>query len=90
VREPGKPLIEPLAWRQPVDANSAPSTHHAAIIDQIGRVHQHADAASRVCQRIETPPVAGPVLGWRRTFDEDDEVVLEPPTGSPEDASRLT
>ena len=24
-------------------------------------------------------------LGWRRTFDEDDEVVLEPPTGSPED-----
>ena len=27
-------------------------------------------------------------LGWRRTFDEDDdhdEIVLEPPTGSPED-----
>ena len=24
-------------------------------------------------------------LGWRRTFDEDDEVVLEPPAGSPED-----
>jgi hypothetical protein len=30
------------------------------------------------------------VLGWRRTFDEDDEVVLEPPTGSPEDALGLT
>jgi predicted enzyme related to lactoylglutathione lyase len=24
-------------------------------------------------------------LGWRRTFDEDNEVVLEPPAGSPED-----
>ncbi len=24
-------------------------------------------------------------LGWRRTFEEDDEVVLEPPAGSPED-----
>jgi len=26
-----------------------------------------------------------PVLGWRRTFDNPDEVVLEPPTGSPQD-----
>jgi catechol 2,3-dioxygenase-like lactoylglutathione lyase family enzyme len=25
------------------------------------------------------------VLGWRRTYDEPDEVVLEPPAGSPED-----
>jgi catechol 2,3-dioxygenase-like lactoylglutathione lyase family enzyme len=25
------------------------------------------------------------VLGWRRTYDTDDEVVLEPPKGSPED-----
>jgi len=24
-------------------------------------------------------------LGWRRTYDTDDEVVLEPPAGSPED-----
>lgn len=24
-------------------------------------------------------------LGWRRTYDEPDEVVLEPPVGSPED-----
>jgi Glyoxalase-like domain len=24
-------------------------------------------------------------LGWRRTFDEGDEIVLEPPAGSPED-----
>jgi hypothetical protein len=24
-------------------------------------------------------------LGWRRTYEEDDEVVLEPPAGSPED-----
>ncbi len=24
-------------------------------------------------------------LGWRRTFEEADEVVLEPPAGSPED-----
>jgi predicted enzyme related to lactoylglutathione lyase len=25
------------------------------------------------------------VLGWRRTHDDGDEVVLEPPAGSPED-----
>jgi len=25
------------------------------------------------------------VLGWRRTYEEVDEVVLEPPAGSPED-----
>jgi catechol 2,3-dioxygenase-like lactoylglutathione lyase family enzyme len=24
-------------------------------------------------------------LGWRRTFEEEDQVVLEPPAGSPED-----
>jgi hypothetical protein len=24
-------------------------------------------------------------LGWRRTFDEEDQIVLEPPKGSPED-----
>ena len=24
-------------------------------------------------------------LGWRRTYDSDDEVVLEPPQGSPQD-----
>lgn len=24
-------------------------------------------------------------LGWRRTFERDDEIVLEPPEGSPED-----
>jgi hypothetical protein len=24
-------------------------------------------------------------LGWRRTFDEPDQIVLEPPAGSPED-----
>lgn len=26
-----------------------------------------------------------PALGWRRTLDDEDEVVLEPPAGSPED-----
>jgi predicted enzyme related to lactoylglutathione lyase len=25
------------------------------------------------------------LLGWRRTYEEDEEVVLEPPAGSPED-----
>jgi len=24
-------------------------------------------------------------LGWRRTFEDEDEIVLEPPAGSPED-----
>jgi catechol 2,3-dioxygenase-like lactoylglutathione lyase family enzyme len=24
-------------------------------------------------------------LGWRRTFEQDDEIALEPPEGSPED-----
>ncbi len=27
----------------------------------------------------------GAMLGWRRTYDSPDEVVLEPPAGSPED-----
>jgi catechol 2,3-dioxygenase-like lactoylglutathione lyase family enzyme len=26
-------------------------------------------------------------LGWRRTFEKEDEVVLEPPAGSPEDGA---
>jgi hypothetical protein len=26
-----------------------------------------------------------PALGWRRTLDDENEVVLEPPAGSPED-----
>jgi predicted enzyme related to lactoylglutathione lyase len=25
------------------------------------------------------------LLGWRRTYEDDDEIVLEPPTGSPEE-----
>ena len=25
------------------------------------------------------------VLGWRRTYEEESEIVLEPPSGSPED-----
>ena len=27
-------------------------------------------------------------LGWRRTFEEEDQVCLEPPVGSPEDCQR--
>ena len=43
------------------------------------------------CLNIDTADPAGiaafwqEALGWRRTFDEPDEVVLEPPAGSPED-----
>lgn len=43
------------------------------------------------CLCIDTTDPAGlaafwqEALGWRRTFEEDDEVVLEPPVGSPED-----
>ena len=43
------------------------------------------------CLCIDTADPAGlagfwqAALGWRRTHDEDDEVVLEPPQGSPED-----
>lgn len=43
------------------------------------------------CLCIDTPDPAAlaafwqAALGWRRTFEEDDEVVLEPPASSPED-----
>ena len=43
------------------------------------------------CLCIDTADPAGlaafwqAALGWRRTHDEDDEVVLEPPQDSPED-----
>src|ERR1017187_5375355 len=43
------------------------------------------------CLCIDTADPAGlaafwqSALGWRRTFERDDEVVLEPPEGSPED-----
>ena len=43
------------------------------------------------CLCIDTADPAGlarfwqAALGWRRMHDEDDEVVLEPPQGSPED-----
>jgi hypothetical protein len=43
------------------------------------------------CFCIDTTDPAGlanfweSALGWRRTFDRDDQVVLEPPAGTPED-----
>jgi Glyoxalase-like domain len=43
------------------------------------------------CLCIDTADPAGlagfwqSALGWRRTIERDDEVVLEPPAGSPED-----
>ncbi len=43
------------------------------------------------CLNIDTADPAGlasfweSALGWRRTHEQDDEVVLEPPAGSPED-----
>ena len=43
------------------------------------------------CLCIDTADPAGlagfwqAALGWRRTHEEDDQVVLEPPAGSPED-----
>ncbi len=43
------------------------------------------------CLCVDTADPAGlaafwqSALGWRRTFEQDDEVVLEPPEGSPED-----
>ena len=42
-----------------------------------------------LCVDVEDPSEAATfwaaALGWRRTHDEPDEVVLEPPAGSPED-----
>jgi len=43
------------------------------------------------CLCIDTPDPAGlasfwqSALGWRRTYEQEDEVVLEPPAGSRED-----
>jgi predicted enzyme related to lactoylglutathione lyase len=42
-----------------------------------------------LCVDVEDPSEAATfwaaALGWRRTHDDPDEVVLEPPAGSPED-----
>ena len=42
-----------------------------------------------VCVDTQDPSrIAGfweAALGWRRTYEQDDEIVLEPPAGSPED-----
>jgi catechol 2,3-dioxygenase-like lactoylglutathione lyase family enzyme len=42
-----------------------------------------------VCIDTSDPPAAAgfwqEALGWRRTFEQEDEIVLEPPEGSPED-----
>jgi len=42
-----------------------------------------------LCVDVEDPSAAATfwaeALGWRRTYDEPHEVVLEPPAGSPED-----
>ena len=42
-----------------------------------------------VCIDTTDPPAAAAfwqdALGWRRTFEQDDEIVLEPPEGSTED-----
>ena len=42
-----------------------------------------------VCVDSQDPAVIATfweqALGWRRTYDDPDEVVLEPPAGSPED-----
>jgi len=54
----------------------------------------HQDRRMRLriqCLCVDTADPAGlaafwqSALGWRRTFEQDDEVVLEPPEGSPED-----
>ena len=43
------------------------------------------------CLNVDTPDPAGlarwwaELLGWRITYEDPDEVVLEPPAGSPED-----
>jgi catechol 2,3-dioxygenase-like lactoylglutathione lyase family enzyme len=43
------------------------------------------------CLCVDTPDPAKiaafweSALGWRRTWEEDDQIVLEPPEGSPED-----
>ena len=41
-----------------------------------------------VIDAVEPEPVAAfwqTALGWRRTHEDADEIVLEPPAGSPED-----
>jgi len=42
-----------------------------------------------ICVDSTDPPRIAPfweqALGWRRTYDSPDEIVLEPPVGSPED-----
>jgi catechol 2,3-dioxygenase-like lactoylglutathione lyase family enzyme len=68
----------PGRWRKPFDKVSA--ADHSRRMDI--RIQ---------CLCIDTGNPAAiasfwqSALGWRRTFESDDEVVLEPPAGSPED-----
>ena len=61
-------------------------------MDRIGAGLQSRRMSIRIqCLCVDTADPAGlakfwqDALGWRRTFAGDDEVVLEPPQGSPED-----
>ena len=61
-------------------------------MDRIGAGLQSRRMNIRIqCLCVDTADPAGlakfwqDALGWRRTFAGDDEVVLEPPQGSPED-----
>jgi hypothetical protein len=76
-----------------VTGYDGPDTQTPDIRRTVGR----ADGQSRgmniriQCLCIDSPDPAKiasfwqEALGWRRTFDEPDQVCLEPPAGSPED-----
>ena len=62
------------------------------MVDTAGAGPQSRRMTLRIqCVCIDTADPAGlaafwqAALGWRRTFGQDDQVVLEPPEGSPED-----
>ena len=61
-------------------------------MDSVGAGYQSRRMTLRIqCMCIDTTDPARlaafwqSALGWRRTLEQDDEVVLEPPEGSPED-----
>lgn len=61
-------------------------------MDSVGAGYQSRPMTLRIqCTCIDTADPARlaafwqSALGWRRTLEQDDEVVLEPPEGSPED-----
>ena len=82
----------PHPGRVACSAGVPPPVGAAKSLDRAGPAEQSRRMDIRIqCLCIDTGDPARiasfwqSALGWRRTFEEEDQVILEPPEGSPED-----